>query len=164
MREQIVIANPYNETHIKLFQEYERENKISNTTSEYLQKIKSMMSESDYQQLEHEKPELVQILFLEQDDKIVTAAHLIGEKDRKVCRMAIDNTTLPKYQEKLLQEAENYAFTTLGMEEIVFLQEEGSRITSTYFKNHNFEDLGMESGKNVYMKSKISEKFSKYQI
>ena len=164
MKEQIIIANPYNENHIKLFQEYEQENNITNQTSEYLLKIKNMMSESDYRQLEHEKPEIVQILFLLQNNKIVSAVHLIGEKDRKVCRMAIDNTTLPKYQERLLEEAENYAYTTLGMEEIAFFQESGNRIPISYFKNHNFDDLGMENGKRVFMKSKAIDKLSEYQM
>ena len=71
--------------------------------------------------------------------------------------MTIDNTSNFKHQEKLLEEAENYAFTTLGMEEIIILQEKSRSIPSNYFKNRSFEDLGMESNMQVYMKSRSSE-------
>ena len=64
----------------------------------------------------------------------------------------------------MLQEAENFAFTTLGMEEVVLLQEEGTRIPTTYFSNHGFEDLGVESGMQIYMKSRNIDKNSAYQM
>ena len=164
MKEQVVVANPYNEEHIHMFQRYEEQNNISSSTSQYLIRTKNMMGEADFKRLEKESPEITRILFLQNKGEIIAVAHLIGEKDRKVCRMAIDNTTLPKYQERLLEEAENYAYTTLGMEEIAFFQESGNRIPISYFKNHNFDDLGMENGKRVFMKSKAIDKLSEYQM
>lgn len=158
MREQVVVASPYNNEHIKLIKEYETRNGLKNSTSEYLQKTRNMMSEIDYKQLEQERPEILKTLLFLNGEKVMTIAHLMGEKDRKVCQMTMDNTSSPKWQEKLLEEAENYAFTTLGMEEIVFLQEEGTHIPTTYFSNHEFDDLGLENGMQVYMKSRSVEK------
>ena len=100
MKEKIEVANPYNEEHITMFKEYEDKNQLSNMTSNYLLKTKSMLQEADYRQLEQEKPEIARTLFLSQNGKIVTAAHLLGEKDRKICRMTIDNTASTNQQEK----------------------------------------------------------------
>ncbi|MDD6757319.1 MAG: hypothetical protein PUE33_04575 [bacterium] len=163
MKEQVVVANPYNDEHIRLIEEYESRNDLKNSTSEYLQKTRYMMSEIDYKQLEQERPEILKTLLLLRGDKIITVAHLVGEKDRKVCQMTIDNTTSPKWQEKMLEEAENYAFTTLGMEEVVLFQD-GTQIPTTYFSNHEFDNLGVEYGMQVYMKSRNIEKNTTYQI
>lgn len=78
--------------------------------------------------------------------------------------MTIDNTSSIQQQEKLLTDAERYAFTNLGMEEIILLQEQGNQIPSTYFASHEFDDLGIESGMQVYMKSRGQEKKATYQI
>ena len=154
MKEKIEVANPYNEEHITMFKEYENKNQLPNTTSNYLLKTKSMLSEADYRQLERTTPEIARTLFLSQNGNIITVAHLLGEKDRKICRMTIDNTASMRLQEKLLMEAENYAFTSLGMEDVVLLQEEGNHIPSSYLKEQGFDDLGMECGMQVYTKSR----------
>ena len=164
MKEKIEVANPYNEEHITMFKEYEDKNQLSNTTSNYLLKTKSMLQEADYRQLEQEKPEIARTLFLSQNGKIITSAHLLGEKDRKICRMTIDNTASTNQQEKLLVEAQNYAFTSLGMEDFVLLQEEGNHIPSSYLKEQGFEDLGIEAGMQVYTKSRQTEKITTYQM
>lgn len=158
MREQVVVASPYNKEHIRLIEEYETRNGLKNSTSEYLKRTRNMMSETDYKQLEQEQPEVLKTLFFLNNEQVITMAHLMGEKDRKFCQMTIDNTSSLKWQEKILEEAENYAFTNLGMEEIVLLQEEGTHIPTTYFSSHEFDDLGLENGMQVYMKSKDVEK------
>ena len=78
--------------------------------------------------------------------------------------MTIDNTASTNQQEKLLIEAQNYAFTSLGMEDIVLLQEEGNHIPSSYLKEQGFEDLGIEAGMQVYTKSRQTEKITTYQM
>ena len=123
-----------------------------------------MLSEVDYRQLEQESPEIARTLFLTQNGNVMTVAHLLGEKDRKICRMTIDNTASIKIQERLLTEAQNYAFTNLGMEDVVLLQEEGNHIPSSYLKEQGFDDLGIESGMQVYTKSRESEKLTTYQM
>ena len=125
MKEKIEVANPYNEEHINLLKKYEDKNQLANTTTNYLLKTRNMLSEVDYRQLEQESPEIARTLFLTQNGNVMTVAHLLGEKDRKICRMTIDNTASIKIQERLLTEAQNYAFTNLGMEDVVLLQEEG---------------------------------------
>ncbi len=55
----MVVASPYNNEHIKLIEEYETRNGLKNSTSEYLQKTRNMMSEIDYKQLEQERPEIL---------------------------------------------------------------------------------------------------------
>ncbi len=164
MKEKIEVANPYNEEHINLLKKYEDKNQLANTTTNYLLKTRNMLSEVDYRQLEQESPEIARTLFLTQNGNVMTVAHLLGEKDRKICRMTIDNTASIKIQERLLTEAQNYAFTNLGMEDVVLLQEEGNHIPSSYLKEQGFDDLGIESGMQVYTKSRESEKLTTYQM
>lgn len=164
MKEKVEVANPYNEEHINLLKKYENKNQLANTTTNYLLKTRNMLSEVDYRQLEQESPEIARTLFLTQNGNVMTVAHLLGEKDRKICRMTIDNTASIKIQERLLTEAQNYAFTNLGMEDVVLLQEEGNHIPSSYLKEQGFDDLGIESGMQVYTKSRESEKLTTYQM
>lgn len=164
MKEKIEVANPYNEEHINLLKKYEDKNQLANTTTNYLLKTRNMLSEVDYRQLEQESPEIARTLFLTQNGNVMTVAHLLGEKDRKICRMTIDNIASIKIQERLLTEAQNYAFTNLGMEDVVLLQEEGNHIPSSYLKEQGFDDLGIESGMQVYTKSRESEKLTTYQM
>ena len=164
MKEKIEVANPYNEEHINLLKKYEDKNQLANTTTNYLLKTRNMLSEVDYRQLEQESPEIARTLFLTQNGNVMTVAHLLGEKDRKICRMTIDNTASIKIQERLLTEAQNYAFTNLGMEDVVLLQEEGNHIPSSYLKEQGFEDLGIEAGMQVYTKSRQTEKITTYQM
>ena len=164
MKEKVEVANPYNEEHINLLKKYEDKNQLANTTTNYLLKTRNMLSEVDYRQLEQESPEIARTLFLTQNGNVMTVAHLLGEKDRKICRMTIDNTASIKIQERLLTEAKNYAFTNLGMEDVVLLQEEGNHIPSSYLKEQGFDDLGIESGMQVYTKSRESEKLTTYQM
>lgn len=164
MKAKIEVANPYNEEHINLLKKYEDKNQLANTTTNYLLKTRNMLSEVDYRQLEQESPEIARTLFLTQNGNVMTVAHLLGEKDRKICRMTIDNTASIKIQERLLTEAQNYAFTNLGMEDVVLLQEEGNHIPSSYLKEQGFDDLGIESGMQVYTKSRESEKLTTYQM
>ena len=162
MKENILIANPYNEEHIRLFQQYEQRNNLSPTTSSYLIKIKNTMSEQEYKQLEQERPEVAKTIFMVQNGKILTTIHLIGEKDRKSCRATTDNMSTAKVEEKMLEELENYVFTTLGMEELIILQEISKEKSTNSFIKSNYEDLGMEEGMHVYMKTKPNKKQTAY--
>lgn len=164
MKEKIEVANPYNEEHISMFQFYETKNKLPNTISNNLQNTRSILTETEYKQLEQELPEINKIVFISQNKNIIAVAHLLGEKDRKLCRIIIDKATNIKFKEKLLTEAENYAFVSLGMEDIVFLQEVNGQISSNYLKRQGFDDLGTEAEMQVYTKSKESNKKTAYQM
>lgn len=164
MKERAVVANPYNKEHIELIKKYENNYGVENTTSKYLTEICSMMTEIDYRQLEQERPEITQTLFLSDGKQILTMAHLMGEKDRKVCKITIDNTGSPAWQESLLKQTEDYAFTTLGMEEIILLQEDGRQFSKNTLEKHGFDDLGKELGMQVYTKSRMAEKTTTYQM
>ena len=164
MKEKIEVVNPYNEEQISMFQAYEEKNKLPNTISSNLQKTKNILTESEYRQLELELPEVNKILFISQNKNIMAVAHLLEEKDRKLCRIIMDKATNIKFKEKLLIEAENYVFTNLGMEDIVFLQEENGQLSSNYLKKQGFDDLGTESQMQVYTKSKEINKKAAYQM
>lgn len=164
MKEKVIVANPYNDDHISMLEEYENNNGISHTTSDYLKNIKNMLSEVDYRQLEQERPEVVTTLLLIRKNEILTMAHLIGEKDRRVCRITVDSTAQPRQQEKLLDESEKYAFGTLGMEDIIYMQEAGNHIPSQYFLNRGYDDLGIEDDMHIYSLSKTAEKTSSHTI
>ena len=67
-----------------------------------------------------------------------------------------------KVEEKMLEELENYVFTTLGMEELIILQETSKEKSTNSFIKSNYEDLGMEEGMHVYMKTKPNKKQTAY--
>ena len=94
MKEQVVVANPYNDEHIRLIEEYESRNDLKNSTSEYLQKTRYMMSEIDYKQLEQERPEILKTLLLLRGDKIITVAHLVGGRSCTVSRWHTNSNNL----------------------------------------------------------------------
>ena len=164
MKEKIEVANPYNEEHINMFKEYEQKYQLSNSTSDDLLQIRNMLSESEYKKLEQQRPEVVKTLFTSINGRIISVAHLTGEKDLRRCRITIDSTPNTKAKERLLTEAENYAFINLRMAEVAVLQETGNSISPNYFKQHGFDDLGTISGMRVYTKSKEVEKIESYHI
>ena len=123
-----------------------------------------MLSESEYKKLEQERPEIVKTLFTSINGRITSVAHLTGEKDLRRCRIIIDSATNKKAQERLLTEAENYAFTNLKMAEVAVLQESENSISPSYFKQHGFDDLGTVSGMQVYTKSQEAEKIESFHI
>lgn len=156
MKEKVVIVNPYNKDHIRLIKEYEVKNKIMGL-SERLQNIATSIPEENYKKKEIESAQRQKTLILLGDNKIVTCAHLMDEKDRKSCRIKIDATGTSKQQELLLDHSTNYAFEILGTEEIFFLMERKNNIPITYLQKHQFEDLDFEEGMHIFMKSKMKE-------
>lgn len=164
MKEKIEVANPYNEEHINMFKEYEQNYRPSNSTYGNLLQTRNMLSESEYKKLEQERPEIVKTLFTSINGRITSVAHLTGEKDLRRCRIIIDSATNKKAQERLLTEAENYAFTNLKMAEVAVLQGSENSISPSHFKQHGFDDLGTVSGMQVYTKSKEAEKIESYHM
>lgn len=163
MKGTLVVANPTNEDHIKQIEEYERQNNLENTISQYFKKDRTLLTEMDSNQQQQETPEITKILFLVSNGTIVALSCLIGETDRKACQITIYPSSM-KWQEKMLEETENYAFFTLKMEELALFQEEKTQIPDTYLSNHGFEGLGVVSGRQVYIKSRSLEERKAYQM
>lgn len=156
MKDKVVIVNPYNKEHIRLVKEYEVKNSRTGL-SEILENIATSISEENYKKEEIESAQRKKTLVLLEDNKILTCAHLMDEKDRKSCRIKIDATGTSKQQELLLEHSINYAFEILGTEEIFFLMEKKNNIPTIYLQTHEFEDLDFEEGMHIFMKSKTKE-------
>lgn len=164
MVEKIEVLNPYNENHVKLFTTYDQKNQITDGISKKLENIRKQYTEEEFRQNERKKTEITRTIFLEKDGRISSYCNLQGEKDRKLCQLMLGPVENLKGAEQLLQSAEKYAFDTLGMEELIFLDSKKSFFPSKYFLNNNYESLGEESGQIIYMKSKVLEPKNSYQI
>ena len=164
MSENIEVLNPYNENHVKLFTTYDQKTQITNGISKELENIHNQYTEEEFKQIDRKSLEITRTIFLEKDGKISSYCNLQGEKDRKLCQLILGPVENLKEAEQLLKNAENYAFDTLGMEELIFLDSKASPLPSKYFLNHNYESLGEESGQEVYMKSRVLEPKNSYQI
>lgn len=163
MKETVVVADSTNENHIKLIKEYEGKNNLENIIVQYLKKDTTLLSRIDSNQQQQETAEITKILFLVSNGTIRALSCLIGETDRKLCQMTIYQSST-KWGERLLEEAENYAFFTLQMEDIALFQEEKTPLPATYLSDHGFMDLGLASGRQVYMKSRGTKERKAYQM
>lgn len=159
MKEKVVIVNPYNKEHIRLLEEYEVRNKIIGLSKKF-QDIATSIPEEQYKKKENESAQRKKTLFLLKYHEVLTCAHLMDEKDRKSCRIKIDTQGTQRQQEILLDYAINYAFEILGTEEIFFLMERKNNISPLYLQTHQFEDLDLEEGMHIFMKSKEKENCS----
>ncbi len=145
MQDGVVILNNSHQENISLFRQYAD---LNNTPSTIFDTVKT---ESVY-------PEEHTLLGLYKNGVILDVAHLQTERDLKVGRIELDGVSSKKDQRELLKQTENYAYTNLGMEEVVLIQNENGGLDTSYLISEGYEDLGMEDEKHIFIKPKQIEK------
>lgn len=152
--EKYVIANPYNEKHLQLFEEFETKNHFPINTTNYLREKASLYSKTEYDQIIKKSNNIEQILFLEDDGSIVDTCHIQGEKDRKICTIYFAQINTFGKNRSLLNLSSDYALNILGMEEIMVTIKNTDKILRDNLENMGFESLGENDGDLIFIKGK----------
>lgn len=150
MHDEVVIISRAHQEYIDRLLEYEERNHISR---DFLKNINE--SNEDY-------PEDYTILGLCQRGLITEVAYLKTEKDLKVCQIELDGVSSVSEQKRLLKQAENFAYTNLGMEEVLFLENEAGGISSSYLIEDGYEDLGEEGRCHIFIKPKEDKNMTNF--
>ena len=129
---------PDNLKHIKLLDEFEKEQK-GRTPIGYYQKSES-------------SNDINMELVLEEKSKVSDICHLQGYKDTKSCTISF--APKKKKKRKIVSMATSYAIDTLGMEEVFIRINPEDADMSKYLDENEFECLGTEKGSIIYLKEK----------
>ena len=129
---------PDNLKHIKLLDEFEKEQK-GRTPIGYYQKSES-------------SNDINMELVLEEKSKVSDICHLQGYKDTKSCTISF--APKKKKKRKIVSMATSYAIDTLGMEEVFIRINPEDADMSKYLDENEFECLGAEKGSIIYLKEK----------
>lgn len=152
--EKFFIADPYNEKHIQLFEQFENKHSISTTATSRLKEIASLYSKTEYQIITKESNNVEQILFLESNDSIVDTCHIQGEKDIKTCTLYFSPINNLTRNRPLLTLSLDYAFNVLGMEEIFVATTTTDKNLRENLESRGFENLGEDGGNIIFLKEK----------
>lgn len=152
--EKFFIADPYNEKHIQLFEQFENKHSISTTETSRLKEIASLYSKTEYQIITKESNNVEQILFLESNDSIVDTCHIQGEKDIKTCTLYFSPINNLARNRPLLTLSLDYVFNVLGMEEIFVATTTTDKNLRGNLESRGFENLGEDSGNIIFLKEK----------
>lgn len=152
--EKFFIADPYNEKHIQLFEQFENKHSISTTATSRLKEIASLYSKTEYQIITKESNNVEQILFLESNDSIVDTCHIQGEKDIKTCTLYFSPINILAKNRPLLTLSLDYAFNVLGMEEIFVATTTTDKNLRENLESRGFENLGEDGGNIIFLKEK----------
>ena len=84
-KEELFQVNPFNNNHIKMIQDFERENEIKTRTTDFLNKLTKEMTKEEYEKNKLNSNEIEESLFIKEAKKIKDSCHIYGEKDIKSC-------------------------------------------------------------------------------
>ena len=160
-KENLFLADPYNDAHIEAITKFEEEYKIKNKISEELKKIKNSIPRSQYVEDKKKSNNITSYIYLEEKGKIKDECHIQGVKDIKKCTITfapIHDSEHNSFRKKIILQAEKYAFQILGMEE-VFLKVDQTDKNIVDNLESEYENLGEDNGKILFLKEKeLSEK------
>ena len=131
--------DPSNIKHIKLLDEFEKENNGRTPIGVY-------------QKDENSSNDINMLLVLEVKSQVEDICHIQGYKDIKSCTI----TFIPKKKKKrkIVSLATKYAIETLGMEEVFIRINPNDSDMIDYLRTNEFECLGDEKGSIIYLKEK----------
>ena len=83
----IKIAEPHNNKHLEMIEEFEQQNNIQSLILTNLKNIRETLSKEEYEKKQQTSNEIQQILFIEKDGIIKDYCYIQAEKDRKICHL-----------------------------------------------------------------------------
>ena len=155
-KENLFLADPYNDAHIEAITKFEEEYKIKNKISEELKKIKNNIPRNQYMEDTKNSNNITSYVYLEEKGQIKDECHIQGVKDIKKCHIAfapIHDSEHTLFRKKMINQAEKYAFQILGMEE-VFLKVDKTNKNIVAYLESRYENLGEDNGKILFLKEK----------
>lgn len=156
--EKIILVDPYNKNHIELIKKFEKEYQTDSSASDSLMETSSSQRERDYQASKRQSNNIEEYFILEDNSKVQGLCHLYGEKDRKTCRIAFPTLLKKSKIKQTLILVTNYAMNNLGMMEVIIDVDRNAKDIESYLEKHNYENLGEESSKIIYLKEKETRK------
>ena len=140
-----------------MLRKFEEENHLTAELSTELEKINASLPQGTYQKIKKQTNEIEENLFLEKDDKIIDMCHLHIEKDIKLGRLSLIPIQKEKSR-KLISLATHYIFTTYNVEEVFLEVSPKDKALMTYLDSKEYENLGSQDNKIIYLKEKEKEK------
>lgn len=154
--EKLFLINPYNEQHVQMIEDFEKDNNIPTRLSEQLIQLTSTVSKKTYLTQLKEKNEIEENICLVKESKILDLCHLHVEKDIKLGRMNL--APIKEHSKKLIELVNDYAFNVLQVVDLFIEVDEKDKSLLSYLENHNYENLGGDNSKIVFLKEKEEEK------
>lgn len=151
--EKLFIIDPYNDEHLKLFDEFEKENNIPTKTSTYFKELRKKITRKEYEHQQKTSNEINQNLFFQHKD-LKDSCAIQGERDIKLCNLSFAKLKKNIKNRPLLPLAIDYAFTVLAMEDIFITISTQDKNLKLNLEHSGFENLGEENGKITYLKEK----------
>lgn len=149
-------ADPFNDEHIKLFEEFERENNEKKPITIYLNDIRKTNNNNkeEYLKREQKSNELNDIAFTKDENRIIDYCYIRGEKDLKLCELFFAQLKSNQNNRPIMQLVSEYVFDIMGMEEVyVSLTDEKEKLYSQLI-NQGYQDIGDVNGKITLAKGK----------
>lgn len=146
--------NPFNQKHIKLLEEFEKENEIKTKINDSLKKITISMTEKEYNNSKIISNEIEENLFIKENNKMKDTCHIIGEKDIKTCNITFAQVKTKFHNRKLISLATDYAINILGMLEVFIHIKSDDKNMFSNLEDKGFENLGEENGEIIFLKEK----------
>ena len=162
--ERLFLLDPYNDKHINMIKEFEKENDLSSKISENIGQIRSSISKETYLTKKKETNEISENLFLEKGLKITDCCYIQGEKDIKTCRITFYPLKNKVLKRKLVTYVSNYALNTLGMEEVFLNISSSDKAMINYLDSLGYENLGEENNKIIYLTEREEKKEEQRKI
>ena len=151
MNKNYFVVNPYNKEDIAQIISFEEENN-GVFLSKSINEMKASLSEEEYKRLRKTSNTIILDFCLKEGNKIKDLCHIIGERDRKVC--TIYPAPIKGKRKKLIEEATNYTFNTLGMEQVFITTKSEDLNMIKALEELEYISLGDESGNIIYLKDK----------
>lgn len=150
----LFIADPFNDEHIQLFKEFEKDNDKKPVTT-YLTGIrKAYDSKEVFKKVENANNELNVIVFTMANNQMKDYCYIKGEKDRKVCELFFAQSNSNQSSRPIMERVSNYVLDIMGMEQVyVSLTKDEKKLYSQLI-NHGYEDIGEVNGKITFIKEK----------
>lgn len=161
--ERLFLVDPYDEDHKKLITDFEKENEIQSNVSEYLEKIKSPTRE-EYKKRKKASNEINEALFIESSKQIKDLCFITGEKDISTCTITFLPLKEKTKARRLISLATDFAFHTLDMKEVFIRVDTNDKNMVENLNDENFENLGIEDGKFLYLKEYEESKRNQRKI
>lgn len=155
--EKLFLIDPYNSEHLRLIDEFEKNNNIETGIKELLLNDIKDISKEEYDDYKKESNDIHTSLFIEESSKIKDICYIHGVKDRKSCTITFPPLNA-KFKRRLIYISTDYALNSLGMEDAFISLPSIDKQLSTSLELMGYENLGEEQGKYLYLKEKETEK------
>ncbi len=149
----LVVADPFNDNHIEMLSNFNKEKNISLETLNYLENIKKTMSKDKYNEEKSTSININETLLNIQNEKIINLCFFTGTKDNKLVQLDIENLKNGNNEKnrEFLTAATNYALASLEAETMTIFSNE---LDSKMLEANGFISLGENNGINTYVKDR----------